>query len=169
MATLDVQGKAIFVNMKHLPKSATKNVKLRLTVGRLYWVTLKQGNNYLQFSLRRFYVVFPPNLAPRPLQTGQARKMVQKVPKISTGDRFQCHSVTCFCSITKTTIRNPCISATHKIIYSYRGSGPPRIPLPGTGIEPQRPGTGSPGHPGHVPDRQIIYSSNDQLSQRDPN
>ncbi len=91
--------------------------------------------------------MFPPNLAPRPLQTGQARNMVQKAPQISTGDQFQCHSVTCFCSTTKTKIRNPCISATHKIRYSYKARGPPASPFPGPGSSPRGRERGLPAIP----------------------
>ncbi len=55
-----------------------------------YLVSLRVGNANLNlyFGFGRFWVVFRPNLAPRPVPTGRARKMVQNAPKISPGDQF---------------------------------------------------------------------------------
>ncbi len=43
----------------------------------------------LQFGFGRFWVVFRPNLAPRPVLTDRARKMMQNAPKISPRDQFR--------------------------------------------------------------------------------
>ncbi len=60
--------------------------------------TSASGNNNNLLSLRIsnknyncnfvFLAGFRPNLAPKPLESGRARKMVQKSPKISPGDQF---------------------------------------------------------------------------------
>ncbi len=49
--------------------------------------TKKQKN--LWFEFRSFSVISRPSLAPRPVPTGQARKMMQHAPKISPGDQIQ--------------------------------------------------------------------------------
>jgi hypothetical protein len=57
------------------------------SVQKLY---LSSGHNRkvknIDFSLGLFSAVFRPNWVAGPLQTGQARKMVQKAPKNNPGD-----------------------------------------------------------------------------------
>ncbi len=50
-------------------------------------VTIKPRNKKMNLSFD-LSVISRPNLAPRPVPTGQARKMVQNAFKISSGDQF---------------------------------------------------------------------------------
>ena len=71
---------------------------------------------YIYFSFRRFSVVSLPKLAPRPLQTGPALKMVQNARNISPGSHFYCQFVALFCSTTKPQILNPVMRATQFVV-----------------------------------------------------
>ncbi len=51
-------------------------------------------------------------MAPRPLQTGQALKMVQNSPKINPGDQFKCHIVSFCVPPSKTKILSVSRSST---------------------------------------------------------